>query len=419
MESSATVPPTKPSFPWKFWLLLLVPVVLILFSHPTKSMLTWEPYRTLQWYWGAGDFKTLLNRINFLAILGLLVQAILLTTRWILRTMPGPSSQDSETDLVRESATPLPKFLPWQFWVWQCVPMVCLLLWMPPGNTLNWWFHEPAISWIGQQPWASLLIRLIFTTWFSQGVLLAFWLVWGSGHWPYRFCKVMGLTAITTLLPAIWFGRHFHIFSPVLTPWSEVLNLFELSKFFLWAVGVSFLPAFFAAGTLYLMRYRLQQVAAPVSSLGQWQFSLKGLSILTLVFSLVLSLFGWLYPASVAFISDLDTGSSRTVDESLYFYGFVLGSALAALLSAVILYWRNWRVTFAIFGLLLGTFVVSTFALVIFSASIGKYTYLDLLYMTGGLTLGNLVSLAFSRYWIGWKRFKLIRQIKQKSPQGT
>lgn len=245
MESSATVPLTKPRFPWKFWLLLLVPVVLILFSHPTKSMLTWEPYRTLRWYWGAGDFKTLLNRINFLAILGLLVQAILLTARWVLTMKASPSSQDSETDSVGETATPLPKFLPWQFWLWQCVPMTFLILVMPPGNTLNWWFHEPAIAWIGQQPWASLLVGLIFTTWFSQGVLLAFWLVWGSGHWPYRFCKVMGLAATTTLLPAIWFGRHFHIFSPGLTPWSEVLNPFELSKFFLWAVGVSFLPAFF------------------------------------------------------------------------------------------------------------------------------------------------------------------------------
>ncbi len=307
--------------------------------------------------------------------------------------------------------------LPWQFWVWQCVPMVCLFLWMPPGNTRDWWFHEPALEWILKQPWASLLVRLIFMTWFSQATLLAFWLVWGSGNWPYRFCKVMGLAAITTLLPEIWFGRHFRIISPGLTPWSEVLNPFELSMFFLRAVGVSFLPAYFATGTLYLMRYRLQQVASPVSLLGQWQFSLKGLSILTLSFSLVLSFFGWLYPASVAFISDLDAGSSRTVDESLYFYVFVLGSALAALLSAVILYWRNWRVTFAIFGLLLGTFIVSTFALVIFSASIGKDPYLNLLNMAGGLSLGNLVSLAISRYWIGWHRFRLIRLSKQISPQ--
>jgi len=420
MESLATVPPTKPRFPWAFWLLLLVPVVLIFFSHPTKFMLTWEPYRTMRWYWGAGDFKALLNRINFLAILVLLVQAILPTARWILRTKPSLPSQESETDYVGETATLLPNSLPWQFWLWQCIPMAFLILVMPPGKDPKGWFHEPLIAWGVKQPWWDLLLVLIFTIWFSQGVLLAFWLVWGAGHWPYRFCKVMGLAAITTLLPAIWIGRHFRLFAPPgLNPWSQALDPLYLSVFFLWTVGVAFLPALLATGTLYLMRLRLQKVAAPRSSLGRWQFSLKGLSILTLGCTLFLSFFGWFYPAIVAFISELNASNSRDIGETLGLIAIILSSALAALLSSVILYWRNWRVTTAIFGFLLGTFMLGLFDVVIFSASVSRNPLLNSLHVAGGLTLGTLVSLAISRYWIGWKRFKLIRQIKQKSPQGT
>lgn len=419
MESLTTAPPKKPRFRWGFWLWQLVPISMLLLAFPTKSMLTWGLYRTLQWHLGAGSFQALLNGVRLIAILGFLIQPILLAARLILRMNLRPPSEDTESVPIGSTDTPLPKGLPWQFWLWQCVPMVFLIIAMPPGKNPKWWFHEPAIAWCIQQTWWGLLLALIFTTWFSQGVLLAFWLVWGAGRWPIRLGKVIGLGAIATLLPAIWFFRHFKLFSSGLRPWSEVLNPFELSVLFLWAMGISFLPAFLASGTLHLMRYRLQQAPAPVSSLGQWQFSLKGLSILTLGFSLALSFFGWLYPASVAFISDLYEGSSITADGSWFFYGFVLSPALVALLSAVILYWRNWRVTIAIFGLLLGTFLLGLFAVAIFPASIITNPYLDTLHLAATLTLGNMISLTISRYWLGWRRFRIIRLPKQKPPQGT
>ncbi len=294
--------------------------------------------------------------------------------------------------------------------------MVCLFMGLPPGEKIQWWFHAPLLRWIGEQPWASLLAGLILTTWFCQGVLLAFWLVWGTGHLAHRFYKVMGLATTVALLPAIWFVRHSGLYRSAPIPWSEVLNLSYLSDYFLWALGISFLPALLVFGTLYKMRFRLQQVVVPSSSLGKWQFSLRGLLLLTLFCSLLLAFFNWGLPNMVTFLSLPNIGFYFGEMELLSGRSAIaLGSALTALLSATILYQRNWRVTTAIISILLVIWFMAIIAETLFPTSVSLNPFLIPSHLAGTLTLGNLVSLAISRYWIGWNRFKLIRLSKQAS----
>lgn len=316
--------------------------------------------------------------------------------------------------------TPQPKRvrLPWQFWVWQCVPLMLMFLLMPPGNDYSWWFHFPAIVWVEQQHWWGLLAWLIFTNWFGQSILLTFWMVWGTGHWAHRLGRAMGLASTVVLLPAIWFLRHFQSYFSSPAPWSEALDLVYLPNFLFLAFGVSLLPAALVCGTLYKARFRLQQMEAPNSSLRDWQFSLKGLLLLTLLCSLLLAFFNWGLPNMVDFLS-MPSIAFYFMEMELLFgrIAIALGSAMAALLAAIILYWQNWRVITGILSFLVLIWFMAVVVETFFPGSVSSNQFLITLHLAGALTLGSLVSLTISRYWIGWHRFKLIRLSKQTSPQ--
>lgn len=314
-----------------------------------------------------------------------------------------------------------PQGLPWQFWLWQCVPMVFLIIEMPPGEDTDWWIHTAVLNWvvlnwIGLEPWGRHLLELIFTSWFCQGVLLAYWMVWGSGHWSLRFCKVVGLAAIATLLPAIWFLRHIRWYQVTLTPWADALNPHALGQFFFWSFVVAFIPAFLIAGMLHLMQFRLRQVDMLCSAQGKWQFSLMGLMVLTLVCSSFLSFVFWIYPA---IWTHFTMGQLWAIENYPGRFIAAFSSALTSLFSAIILHWRNWRVTVAILGLSLLTWFVTLIVLRFSSASSASESIPRMLHMAGTLTLGSLISLSVSRYWIGWNRFGLVRQPQQASTWET
>lgn len=116
MESSATVPPTKPSFPWKFWLWQLVPISMLLFAVPNKFMLTWEPYRTLQWHLGAANFNAFLEGVLGLAIFGFLSQATLLAT-WLVMGKR------------------------WPYFRLSAIAGICFLYWCP-NDWLDWFSND-------------------------------------------------------------------------------------------------------------------------------------------------------------------------------------------------------------------------------------------------------------------------------------
>lgn len=314
--------------------------------------------------------------------------------------------EDSAVVSVGETAAPLTKGLPWQFWLWQCVPMVMLILVMPPGEKPEWWIHTPVITWIEQQPWRELLPFSVFITWFSQGILLAFWMVWGNGFWGYRIFKVLGLASLAALLPAIWFLRHFQLFGSGLNPWSEVFNPFALSLFFLWAVGCSFLPALIVVGALYWRGYRMKAVELPPSSLKRWQFSLWGLTVLTFVCSVGLAFLGWMYPALVSLVELLRPAANHNGDWD-FMIGLAASSALSSLLAGVVLFWRRWQVTATVFGFLMFLYL---FGIVLRSQNImggSPFRWSAPFFFASSLALGNMISLAITRYWIGRDRFIL------------
>ncbi|MGV3604960.1 MAG: hypothetical protein ACO1RA_01025 [Planctomycetaceae bacterium] len=259
---------------------------------------------------------------------------------------------------------------------------------------------------------------LIFANWFGHSTLLTFWMMWGTGHWARRFVWAMGLASIVALIPAIWFLRHFRAYFSPLIPWYAALNLVDLSSFLFWALGVSLLPAALVCGTLYKMRFRLQQMEAPDSSLRAWQFSLKGLLLLTLSSSLLLAFFNWGLPSLAVFLSMPSIAVYFGEMESLSGrIAVALGSAMTAFLAAIILYWQNWRVTTGILSFLVLIWFMAVVVETFFPESESLNQFLDALHLAGALTLGTLVSLAISRYWIGWHRFKLIRLTKHASPQ--
>lgn len=230
----------------------------------------------------------------------------------------------------------------------------------------------------------------------------------------------MGLATTVALLPAIWFVRHFQLFRSVPIPWREALNLVYCSDFLSWTFGVSILPAVLVYGTLYRMNFRIQQVEVPSSSLGKWQFSLRGLVLLTLSFSLLLAFFTWLLPIIVDSFTTPNIGFYFR--ETYLFSGRIaiaIGSTLTAILSAIILYWRDWRVTTSIVCVLVDFWFMAIIAETLFPQSVSLDPILFPLHMAGTLALGNLISLAIFNYWIGWNRFQLIRLSEQASPQGT
>lgn len=319
-----------------------------------------------------------------------------------------------------QTAEPKRVGLPWQFWLWQCALIALMFLLMPPGTDYRWWVHFPVIDWFERQHWWGILAWLIFTNWFGQSTLLTFWMVWGTGHWAHRLGRAMGLASTVVLLPAIWFLQHFQISLIGPTTWSKALDLVYLSSFLFWAFGVSLLPAALVCGTLYRTRFRLQQMEAPDSSLRAWQFSLKGLLLLTLSSSLLLAFFNWGLPIMVDFLT-MPSIMIYFIEMELLAgrIAIALGSAMTALLAAIILYWQNWRVISGIFSFLVLIWFMVVVVETSFPESVSSNQFLVALHLAVALTLGNLVSLAISRYWIGWQRFKLIRLTKHASPQET
>ncbi|MGV3604962.1 MAG: hypothetical protein ACO1RA_01035 [Planctomycetaceae bacterium] len=321
--------------------------------------------------------------------------------------------EDSAAVSVGETAAPLTKGLPWQFWVWQCMPMVMLILVMPPGENPEWWIHTPVITWIEQQEWSELLPFFVFNTWFCQGILLAYWMVWGNGFWGYRIFKVLGLGVLAASLPAIWFLRHFQLFVSGLNPWSEVFNPIALSLFFLSAVGCSFLPAVIVMGAMYWRGYRMTVVELPSPSLKRWQFSLWGLTVLTFVCSVVLAFFNWFYPVLVSLAVWLVPAEKPYGDWDTKII-LAASSAFSSLLVGVIMIGRKWQVTATVFAFLtifrlLGSVVMS----LDFMRS-GQLRWPDTLFFAVSLALGNMISLAITRYCIG--RDRLILTCRRPEP---
>lgn len=314
--------------------------------------------------------------------------------------------EDSAAVSVGETAAPLTKGLPWQFWLWQCMPMVMLILVMPPGENPEWWFHTRIIKWIEPQTLRELFICFVFTTWFCQGILLAFWMVWGNGVWGYRIFKVFGLAALAALLPAIWFLRHFQLFGSGLNPWSEVFNPFALSLFFLWAVGCTFLPALIVVGALYWRGYHMKAVELPPPSLKRWQFSLWGLSVLTFVCSVVLAIFNWFYPALVSLVKWIRP-AANPYSEWDFMICLAASTALSSLLVGVILIGRKWQVTATVFGLLTIFHLIGNVVMSLDFMRSGQLRWPDTLFFAESLALGNMISLAITRYCIGRDRFIL------------
>ena len=289
---------------------------------------------------------------------------------------------------------------------WQCMPMVMLILLMPPGEKPEWWIHTPVITWIEQQPWRELLPFSVFITWFSQGILLAYWMVWGNGFWGYRIFKVLGLGVLVALLPAIWFMRHFQLFGSGLNPWSEVFNPIALSMFFLWAVVCSFLPAVIVMGTLYWRGYHMKVVDRPPSTLKRGQISLWGLTVLTFVCSVGLAFFSCFYPALVSFVEWLQPAINAYSDWERTI-GLVASSALSSLLAGVILYWRRWQVTATVFGFLTVLYLLGIVSMSQYLFGERYYRWSGPIFLSVDLALGNMISLAITRYWIGRDRFIL------------
>jgi len=322
--------------------------------------------------------------------------------------------------MTTSEQTPQPKRvgLPWQFWLWQCMPMVMLILVMPPGEKPEWWIYTPVMTWIARQPWSGLLQALVFTSWFCQGILLAYWMVWGSGFWGYRILKVLGLSALAALLPAIWFIRHFQLFSPGLNPWSEVFNPIALSLFYLWAVGCSFLPALLVVGAMYWRGYRMTVVELPQSSLKRWQFSLWGLTVLTFVCSVVLAFFSWFYPALMSLVEWLRPAPNASSDWNMMICLAAI-SALSSLLAGVILIWRKWQVTTTVFGFLTVLYLLGIVSMSQHLLGESYFRWSGPIFLAVGLALGNMISLAITRYCIGRDRFILTCRRPEPLPSPT
>ncbi|MGV3604961.1 MAG: hypothetical protein ACO1RA_01030 [Planctomycetaceae bacterium] len=322
-----------------------------------------------------------------------------------------PSEESRESTCAKKEGSKRKGF-PWAFWIWQLFPLAFFIFLYPPRGISTWWLHKSLIGWFMEHPSGQLFAMLHFAAWINQGVLLSYWMVWGSGHWIIRFCKVLGLILVAILLPLIWSAR---LSDPDIAslPWSDILDPFFLFRGFLLATSLSFIPALLVVGLLYILGFRIRPNEYPALPLSEWQISLKGLCIITLFCSLLLSFIFVVYPKISTICKPTDWSVGILESATAVF----LGVALTALLSAVILFSQNWRTFSIVFALLLVAFVGGAIGKPKTQLDSNYFTLTAVLHMASTVAFGNMVSLAINRYWIGWYRFKLIRLSKQASPQ--
>ncbi len=314
---------------------------------------------------------------------------------------PSPPSEENCEALRKQTPQPKRVGLPLQFWLWQCMPLICLMIVMPPGEDPGWWFFTPTVQSLTQQQSSALLAWIVFCSWLCQGMMLALWQVWGPGKWYGRLPKVVGLFLLAVFLPVIWFIRHFVLWGKGVRPWSEVLNPLELLTVFGVVSGVSFLPAMVAAVVSYALGYRLVRRESAIAHSGPWQFSIAGLCKVTVVVSLLLTLFRWVYPElNRMFEENRGTSIARSAGEVLVMLVIGCGAFMATVLTEIMLAWRNWKITLAIFSVLVvlsfGSFVGVAFSLLPPKNLFAKYG-IDVGAM---FVLGHMIALRINGYWL-------------------
>lgn len=310
-----------------------------------------------------------------------------------------------------QTAEPKRVGLPWQFWLWQLLPVVGCFLIIPPSIVGYSQFHYYFRRWIYAQSFAIHLESLIFAAWMCQGILLAFWIAWGSGHWASRSCRALGLGALAFSLVYQWSHQYDNHGRGI--PWNEVFALEEIFRNLPQAFVQAFLFPMGVVCAAYFWGYRVCQAEVPNSPRTSSQFTIRGLLVFTFGISLVLTYVNWVYPAltsgqgeyfetmdSDGVMSDTSPRPKRHITALSGFETF-LSTLITTFLSLYLWTKQGWKPTAFLFSLL----------------------FLGLLYefQTKEALLESvwwqMLAMATSRYCIGWNRFKLVRQFSSLMPR--
>ncbi len=222
----------------------------------------------------------------------------------------------------------LPRY--WGFWLWQLVPLLCVIIVAPPAQKLIHWPHLPFVNWLLKQKLFDF--AEVTTLWIElidcQIYLLAFWLIGGQGRWYWR-CVISILLLLLIFEPmAIWltfFGNPKTEFAPVLP---SLKKLQEFSFFFGPTCGIYFVMAGIAA--LFGWRFQTEPRNAPQSS--AWQFTTRELLLGMLIIPLLCGLSAVLF----------DVYAKALVEPWLenlvihFFLGYVTTAILSAILVGII-----------------------------------------------------------------------------------
>lgn len=303
--------------------------------------------------------------------------------------------------------------LPWQFWLWQLLPIIGCFIALPPYIDGYLEYHLAFRRWLYDQSLTTHLQSLIFATWFCQGILLAFWIAWGSGHWASRSCRALSL-GILAFSP-IFHWCHQYDNHGRSRPWDEVFAPEELLRNLSQAFAQAFLFPMGVACAAYFWGYRVCQLETLRSKTTASQFTIRGLLLFTLGISLVLTYVNWIYPALTSRHDIPYEMISQDVTEeglpALYKPGITnlsgfetfLSTLITTLLSLFLWTKQGWKPTAFVFSLLFLGFLYE------FQT---KEALIESVWW-------QMIAMAISRYWIGWNRFQLIRQFQSLMPRET
>lgn len=171
----------------------------------------------------------------------------------------------------------------WAFWLWQLLPLICVIVAVPPAQDRVKWPHLPFVKWLLEQQLfgvtqvSEFLVELIA----CQVYLLAFWLIWGSGRWYWRWVLLLPMLLSIFAPSMLWnvcFGKGK--VAQAIPSWEEVYSFIGSFPFF---AGYVFVVYLMAASIAALLGWHFNTASCDAPKGHSWQFSMQQLMIAMLV----------------------------------------------------------------------------------------------------------------------------------------
>lgn len=310
---------------------------------------------------------------------------------------------------MSQSSPPLPQTrdrLPWAFWLWQLVPLILAVITFPPVTTPDPIEGLHGVDQLSNLPTPLPLSREVITSiMVCQGTFLTYWIVWGSGGWPARTAKALGLGLVASVLPAIWMAR-FSVPSTegAMPTWGDALDPVTLFAIAVTDAVRFLLPPLLVALFLYRSGYRLNRTTNSGSGPAA---SLTRVAIIPAIAFVVYFAICQVYPRLDILLAD----HSLVAFDHFFYLSLVTWAStlLTAILLIRFLIRQDWRLPALVLGCLLLYQAISGIGASAIGMTIEKGSGMFYFEMATKLILANLLMFSVNQFLLGRNGFALAR----------